>query len=199
MPKRMTIEELEKTAANKSYQSDVEFMNIVDIVIVDYLAFMKYDECWSMNIHKKNGGEEHMHAHTIDELEVMWGVLLTEALNGKIIPIKDVSLMTKYRFGIDEVLISLYYTDPLEGLAGRPRATTISSTTTFGLEKELIPVDKIREKYGAASERTGKDPLELIFKDNKIPVRSAGMFKDYMPRYNLNLKYLVEAAKLARA
>lgn len=195
----MTIEELEKTAANKSYQSDVEFMNLVDIVIVDYLAFMKHDECWSTNIRKDNGEEEHMHAHTIDELEVMWGVLLTEALNGKIIPIKDVSLMTKYRFGIDEVLISLYYTDPLEGLAGRPRATTISSTTTFGLEKELIPVDKIREKYGAASERTGKDPLELIFKDNKIPFRPADMFKDHMPRYNLNLKYLVEAAKLARA
>lgn len=192
----MTIDELEKAVANKSYESDVEFMNLVDIAVVDYLAFPKYEELWSMNLRKGNG-EEHITAHTMEEVEATWGVLLTEALNGKIIPIKDVSLLTKYRYGIDEVLVSLYYADPLEGLAGRPRATTISSTTTFGLEKELVHMDEIRKIYGVASERTGKDILELLFKDNKIPVKPAEMFKDNMPRYNLNLRYLVEAAKLA--
>ena len=198
MTKRMPLDNLEKIAVNREYSTDTEFFDIADIVLVDYLAFAQTQRYWSFNFDHK-GKENHVTAFSRDQFDTILGMLLMEAQNGRPHVPKDVTFGQRYGLGIDEVLISAYYADVMELGTHRPKAITISSTTDFDLGKELVMVDKAKEMYNEKAERTGKDPLELLFADNKIVIRPADMFKDNMPRYNLNLKYLVEAAKLIRA
>jgi len=195
MPKRMTISELEKKA-DRIYTGG-EFLEISDILLADYLAFKKTEEFWDLNF-IKNGKEEHLKC-TNEEAAQASGILVAEVLSGKRLNLKEVSFMRKYNISLAEVLVSVYYTNPLEMEICKPKAITISSTTDFGLGKELVHVDKVREIYGGKAERTGKDPLMLLFEDNKMVFKPAELYRDNIPRYNLNLKYLVEAAKLTRA
>ena len=197
MPKRKTLEDLERTIVKRELRTDKEFLELADILLVDYLAFDLTESCWNLNF-LTNGKEASVKAHTFEELHIAMDMLLMQVINRKMSPPTDISFIKRYNLGIDEVLVSLYYASPLEMDLGKPRAATISSTTHFDLPKEIIPADEIRKRYSELSNKTGKDTLALAFEANRIPYRPPAGFVDGLPRYNLNLAYLLEAAKIAR-
>jgi hypothetical protein len=197
MPKRKTLVELERTIVKRDFGTDKEFLELADILLTDHLAFDLTESYWNLNFLAKGKGTS-VKAHTFEELHITMDMLLMQVINRKMAPPTDISFIKRYNLGIDEVLISLYYASPLEMDLGKPRAATISSTTNFDLPKEIIPADEINQKYEELSKKTSKDVLALAFEDNKIPYRPPSVFKDNQPRYNLNLAYLLEAAKIVK-
>jgi hypothetical protein len=189
---RKTLQELEKLISIPSKDSKF-FHEMTDILLVDYLLFIKTEEIYQVDTEKPSPPTKIVEAKNIDEVRFVCNELLSQGITPRDYARRfTYERSTPLNWRGDRVTTFSHHKTLEDLLNDRLHARSILSTTDFDLGKRKLSIEDTKRLFGLEAELRGIDSVGVAFERDYIVITQDATLNDL---YCLHPKQLYEAAK----